>query len=52
MIFIWPVLIFTVLVTVACAAGADELGVTLTYLVASTLLMLALVYPDAGKGWF
>jgi Na+-driven multidrug efflux pump len=51
MIFICPVLIFSVLLTTLAAAKGDT-GTTLYGLSTSLLLAFALAYPDAGREWF
>lgn len=52
MIYIWPVLILNIVVAMSCIATKDKPAHVLIYIAMSILLVLALIYPDAGKGWF
>jgi uncharacterized membrane protein YoaK (UPF0700 family) len=53
MIFNYIALFFTLLLFAASLQPKDcKASRAVVWLTASILLILALVYPDAGKGWF
>lgn len=53
MIFNYILLVFTLLLFAVSLLPEDYKATTaIVWLTVSALLILAIVYPDAGKGWF
>jgi predicted membrane-bound dolichyl-phosphate-mannose-protein mannosyltransferase len=54
MIFNYILLFFTLLLLFAVSLLPEDYKATnaIVWLAVSTFIILALVYPDAGKGWF